>query len=262
MKRQSRNQQNKFSQDRNLKIESLENRNLMTVGNVIASAVTEFATSTEESVTIGHEKNITSMSNGQCQGACYVRDQGKDKLDGFFTQSGSAAELQDQQVEESVAILGQANGVAILGQANGVAILGQQHTNNAAVDGFFTQSGSAAELQDQQVEESVAILGQANGVAILGQANGIEQARDATYEDYWDMDMSIVSRGNDEDFTQSGSAAEIVLDTTPPTIILDKEAPQNMKPALNIPSLEQEELYSATSAANYVPDGRNDGKAT
>ena len=244
MKRQSRNQQNKFSQDRNLKIESLENRNLMTVGNVIASAVTEFATSTEESVTIGHEKNITSMSNGQCQGACYVRDQGKDKLDGFFTQSGSAAELQDQQVEESV---------AILGQANGVAILGQQHTNNAAVDGFFTQSGSAAELQDQQVEESV---------AILGQANGIEQARDATYEDYWDMDMSIVSRGNDEDFTQSGSAAEIVLDTTPPTIILDKEAPQNMKPALNIPSLEQEELYSATSAANYVPDGRNDGKAT
>jgi len=48
----------------------------------------------QEGEPIGHEKNIASLTSEQCQGACYVHGQGKDKLDGFFTQSGSAAELQ------------------------------------------------------------------------------------------------------------------------------------------------------------------------
>ena len=155
MKRQSRNQQNKFSQDRTLKIESLENRNLMTVGNMMVGAIVDDNHTHVESVTIGHEKNIVSVTSPQCQAACYVPDQGKDKLDGFFTQSGSASELGSFPLPEFVA---------------------------------------------PNVKESV---------AILGTANGIEQARDATYEDYWDMDMSIRHEGHDKLFGQLGSVPHI-----------------------------------------------------
>ena len=158
MKRRPTNQNNQFSQDRNLQLESLENRNLMTVANVVASAAIEFATPKEESVTIGHEKNITSLSNEQCQGACYLNGPGKDRVklsNGFFAQTGSASEL-----------------------------------------GSFNLS----EVFVPAVKESV---------AILGTANGIDQARNATYEDYWDMDMSIRHKGQDNFFNQLGSVPRI-----------------------------------------------------
>ena len=92
----SRNRKSQFSHDRNLKLEALERRDLMTVGTVMAATMPEFAAPAEERVTIGHEKNIASRTAGQCQGACYVRHQGAGKLEiynGFFTQHGSASEL-------------------------------------------------------------------------------------------------------------------------------------------------------------------------
>ena len=75
MKLRSTNQTNQFSQDRSLKLESLENRNLMTVGNMMVAAIVDDNHTHVESVTIGHEKNIDSLTNEQCQGACYLRDQ-------------------------------------------------------------------------------------------------------------------------------------------------------------------------------------------
>lgn len=79
MKLRSTNQTNQFSQDRSLKLESLENRNLMTVGNVMVAAIVDDNHTHVESVRFGHEKNIASLTNEQCQGACYLRDQGKDQ---------------------------------------------------------------------------------------------------------------------------------------------------------------------------------------
>ncbi|MFP6602722.1 MAG: hypothetical protein VB862_09360, partial [Pirellulaceae bacterium] len=79
MKLRSTNQTNQFSQGRSLKLESLENRNLMTVGNMMVGAIVDDNHTHVESVTIGHEKNITPLSNEQCQGACYLRGQGQDQ---------------------------------------------------------------------------------------------------------------------------------------------------------------------------------------
>ena len=159
MKRQTSRRPQPFSQPRLLKLESLENRNLMTVGNMMVGAIVDDNHTHVESVTIGHEKNIDSLTNEQCQGACYLRGQGTDKLDGFFTQSGSAAELQGQQVEESIAILGTANGMRTQqrGYNNGQDAADIIRGNDEDVtvgeipdrlDGFFTQSGSATEIND------------------------------------------------------------------------------------------------------------------
>ena len=46
-------------------------------------------------------------------------------------------------------------------------------------------------------------------IAILAQANGIEQASNAAYEDYWDMDMSIRHKGQDDFFGKLGSVPHI-----------------------------------------------------
>ena len=124
----------------------------MTVGNMMVGAIVDDNHTPVESVTIGHEKNIDSLTGGQCEGACYLRGQGQDQ----------------DQPEVS--------------------------------NGFFIPGGSTAEIQDQELVESI---------AILAQANGIEQARNATYEDYWDMDMSIRNEGHDKLFSQLGSVPHI-----------------------------------------------------
>ena len=95
MKRRPTNKQNQFSQNRSLKLESLEKRNLMTVGNMMVGAIVDDNHTHVESVTIGHEKNIVSLTNEQCQGACYLRAQMDNvAVDEFFTQSGEGVMTQ------------------------------------------------------------------------------------------------------------------------------------------------------------------------
>ena len=188
MKLRSTSQKNQFSHDRSLKLESLENRNLMTVGNVMVAAIVDDNHTPVESITIGHENNIDSLTGGQCEGACYLRGQGKDQpkiSNGFLTQTGSAADIET----DSFDVIG------------GLSYLRGQGQNQPEIsNGFFIPGGSTAEIQDQELVESI---------AILGTANGIEQARDATYEDYWDMDMSIRNEGHDKLFGQLGSVPHI-----------------------------------------------------
>ena len=95
MKRQTSRRPQPFSQPRILKLESLENRNLMTVGNMMVGAIVDDNHTHVESVTIGHEKNIVSLTNEQCQGACYLRAQMDNvAVDEFFTQSGEGVMTQ------------------------------------------------------------------------------------------------------------------------------------------------------------------------
>ena len=192
MKLRSTNQTNQFSQDRSLKLESLENRNLMTVGNVMVAAIVDDNHTHVESVTIGHEKNIDSLTGGQCEGACYLRDQGPDQgqhqpkiSNGFLTQTGSAADIET----DSIDVIG------------GLSYLrGQGQDQPEISNGFFIPGGSTVEIQDQELVEPL---------AILAQANGIEQASNVAYEDYWDMDMSIRHKGQDDFFGKLGSVPHI-----------------------------------------------------
>ena len=92
----------------------------------------------------------------------------------------------------------EANPIDVIG---GLSYLrGQGQDQPEISNGLFVPDGSAAELQDQELVESI---------AILAQANGIGQARNAAYEDYWDMDMSIRHKGQDDFFGKLGSVPHI-----------------------------------------------------
>lgn len=97
MKRQSLHTKNQRSQNRPLQLETLENRTLLTVGNVMAPAVNGVSVIPEQSAVIRQEKITDSLTPDQCQGACYLRDPGQTKLEiynSFFREDGSAGELE------------------------------------------------------------------------------------------------------------------------------------------------------------------------